>query len=94
MEELVENAATGDSEVELEVRLDLELLLLAGDDVEITEELVKYTESLVQDLYGNYVIQFVLKLPGLHNYKTIIAEKMAKMIPALSRQKYSSNVNS
>ena len=59
---------------------------------EITQELVKYTEQLVKDLYGNYVVQFILKLNGLDDFKVIIAEKMSKIIPVLSRQKYSSNV--
>jgi len=37
-------------------------------------------------------VQFILKLDGLDEFKKVIADKMSKIIPILSRQKYSSNV--
>jgi hypothetical protein len=48
--------------------------------VSITKEIIKYTEELVQDLYGNYVVQFVLQMPSLKEFSKVIAKQLSNNI--------------
>ena len=53
---------------------------------------VKCGIPLVQDQYGNYVVQYILEQQGLEDQKHEISEILSKHILNLSKQKFSSNV--
>lgn len=57
----------------------------------LLDELHRYTPSLVQDQYGNYVIQHILE-KGSRKDKTIIISKIKGSVLNLSRHKFASNV--
>ena len=57
----------------------------------ILEELLRCTISLVQDQYGNYVIQHVLE-HGKPKHKTAIIMKMKGQVLQMSQHKFASNV--
>ncbi|TFL07634.1 armadillo-type protein [Pterulicium gracile] len=55
------------------------------------DELHNYTLALMQDQFGNYVIQFVLKQGTLPD-KLMIVSKLRGQLLAMSRHKFASNV--
>lgn len=57
----------------------------------ILDELMRCTSSLVQDQYGNYVIQHVLE-HGKPKDKSIIVSKVKGQVVQLSQHKFASNV--
>ena len=57
----------------------------------ILEELMRATLSLVQDQYGNYVIQHVLE-HGKRRDKSAVISKMKGQIVQLAQHKFASNV--
>ena len=57
----------------------------------ILNELLSSTQSLVQDQYGNYVIQHVLE-HGRSQDKSVIITKMKGQIIVMSQHKFASNV--
>eukprot|EP01119_Soliformovum_irregulare_P003593 TRINITY_DN1429_c0_g1_i1.p1 TRINITY_DN1429_c0_g1~~TRINITY_DN1429_c0_g1_i1.p1 ORF type:complete len:819 (+),score=254.62 TRINITY_DN1429_c0_g1_i1:2889-5345(+) len=57
----------------------------------ILEELLRCTTSLVQDQYGNYVIQHVLE-HGRRKEKSMIVQKIRGQVLQLSQHKFASNV--
>lgn len=54
-------------------------------------EIIRHALTLVQDPYGNYVVQYVLELGDAHFSDQLIKEFIGHL-GALSVQKYSSNV--
>ena len=58
----------------------------------LTQRIIEHTDDFVRDQYGNYVIQFVLKLDGFDSYKTEIGDRIKENLVELSKQKFSSNV--
>jgi len=62
-----------------------------GQKVQIIEEITKNALVLVQDAYGNYVVQYVLDLPFPHLVE-ILARSFVNHVSQLSTQKFSSNV--
>lgn len=70
--------------------LTLSRLALVWQMHQIVMEVVDKTVSLVQDPFGNYVVQYVLEqVPA---YRPNIVGIIAMSIVELSRQKFSSNV--
>lgn len=59
--------------------------------IQLIEEITKNALTLVQDAYGNYVVQYVLELPFPHLVHTL-AGGFVGHIRQLSTQKFSSNV--
>lgn len=57
----------------------------------ILEELLRCTISLVQDQYGNYVIQHVLE-HGKRRDKSSVVNKVRGQILQLAQHKFASNV--
>ena len=58
----------------------------------LTERIIQFTNVLVRDQYGNYVIQFVLNLDGFSAEKNKIGFCIKDDLLELSKQKFSSNV--
>jgi hypothetical protein len=58
----------------------------------LTQRIIEHTDDFVRDQYGNYVIQFLLKLDGFDSYKTEIGDRIKENLVELSKQKFSSNV--
>lgn len=59
---------------------------------QIVDIVVKYTTQLVQDQYGNYVVQYVIQLENFREEKVEIAKAISGDILNLCTQKFSSNV--
>jgi hypothetical protein len=59
--------------------------------VQLIHEITKNALTLVQDPYGNYVVQYVLELP-FPNLVESLARSFAGHIRQLATQKFSSNV--
>ncbi|KAG6866930.1 hypothetical protein C0991_003846 [Blastosporella zonata] len=57
----------------------------------IMDELFKYAINLMQDQFGNYVMQYVLEKGRLHD-KTFVISKLTGQILTLARHKFASNV--
>jgi len=57
----------------------------------IINKVIAYTEELIVNIYGNYVIQFIICLNN-QDYNMQIIEKFRNNIGYLSKQKFSSNV--
>lgn len=57
----------------------------------IIKKIIFYTEELITNVYGNYVIQFIISMNN-QEYNTQIIEKFKNNIIYLSKQKFSSNV--
>ncbi|KIY43535.1 ARM repeat-containing protein [Fistulina hepatica ATCC 64428] len=57
----------------------------------LLEELHKYTLNLMQDQFGNYVIQFVLEHGEPHDRQLVISRLRGQML-AMARHKFASNV--
>jgi len=57
----------------------------------IIKKIILHTEELIINIYGNYVIQFIISLND-QDYNMQIIEKFKKNICFLSKQKFSSNV--
>src|SRR5690242_10102512 len=57
----------------------------------LMDELHRYTQNLVQDQYGNYVIQHVLE-KGRYEDQHLVASKIRGQVVQLSKHKYASNV--
>jgi pumilio RNA-binding family len=57
----------------------------------LLEELHRYTQSLVQDQYGNYVIQHVLER-GKPQDRSAVVMKIKGQVLQLSKHKFASNV--
>lgn len=55
------------------------------------DELLRCTVSLVQDQYGNYVIQHVLE-HGKRKDKSLVVSKIKGQVLLLSQHKFASNV--
>jgi hypothetical protein len=55
------------------------------------EELHRYTQNLVQDQYGNYVIQHVLER-GKAADKSMVVAKVRGNVLQMSKHKFASNV--
>lgn len=55
------------------------------------DELHRYTLNLIQDQYGNYVIQHVLE-KGKPADKAVIVSKVRGQVLQLSKHKFASNV--
>lgn len=62
-----------------------------GQTRPLLEELHKFTINLIQDQYGNYVIQHVLER-GQHYDKTQIINKVHGQVLQMSKHKFASNV--
>ncbi|KAI9193305.1 ARM repeat-containing protein [Polychytrium aggregatum] len=69
--------------------------IIGGDNPAIPnpllEELHRYTINLIQDQYGNYVIQHVLER-GKPSDKAIIVNKVRGQVLMMSKHKFASNV--
>ncbi|KAL7720576.1 Pumilio domain-containing protein C6G9.14 [Entamoeba marina] len=59
--------------------------------IHLTDEIVKHALQLVQDAYGNYVVQYVLKVP-LTDVVYDVTKQIQEDLIELSMQKFSSNV--
>lgn len=59
--------------------------------VHLIAQITENAYSLVQDPFGNYVVQYILDL-GEARFTTPICATFAGNVPALSKQKFSSNV--
>jgi len=57
----------------------------------LLEELHKYTSNLMQDQFGNYVVQFVLE-HGTQHDRTLIVNKLRGQMLNMARHKFASNV--
>ncbi|MDP2434839.1 MAG: hypothetical protein Q8P67_03770, partial [archaeon] len=57
----------------------------------ILNELLDYAVGLVQDQYGNYVIQHVL-VNGAKKHKMVVIQKLKSQFAKLSQHKFASNV--
>lgn len=57
----------------------------------IIKQIICYTERLITNVYGNYVIQFIISMKN-QEYNCQIIEKFKNNIIYLSKQKFSSNV--
>jgi hypothetical protein len=57
----------------------------------IVKKIIFYTEELITNVYGNYVIQFIISMNN-QDYNCQIIEKFKNNIIYLSKQKFSSNV--
>jgi hypothetical protein len=57
----------------------------------LLEELHRSTPQLVQDQYGNYVIQHILER-GRATDKSLVIEKIRGQVLQLSKHKFASNV--
>ncbi|KAG6850993.1 hypothetical protein H0H93_004480 [Arthromyces matolae] len=57
----------------------------------LTEELHVFSPTLMEDQYGNYVMQYILE-HGRPNDKTLIVSKLQGRLLVLARHKYASNV--
>lgn len=57
----------------------------------ILNELLEYALGLVQDQYGNYVIQHVL-VNGAKKHKAVVIQKLRNHFAKLSQHKFASNV--
>lgn len=57
----------------------------------ITKKIISHTEELITNVYGNYVIQFIISMNN-QEYNQQIIEKFKNNIIFLSKQKFSSNV--
>ena len=57
----------------------------------LLEELHKFTSNLVQDQYGNYVIQHILE-KGKNADRALIIDKIRGQVLPLSKHKFASNV--
>ncbi|KAG6818099.1 hypothetical protein H0H87_000003 [Tephrocybe sp. NHM501043] len=57
----------------------------------LMDDLLKYAMSLMQDQYGNYVMQYVLEKGKPHD-KVLVISKLTGQILVLARHKYASNV--
>jgi len=57
----------------------------------IVNKIIANTEELIINVYGNYVIQFVISMKN-QEYNCAIVEKFKNNISYLSKQKFSSNV--
>ncbi|KAJ8507226.1 hypothetical protein ONZ45_g10384 [Pleurotus djamor] len=62
-----------------------------GQRVQLVNEITSNALTLVQDPYGNYVVQYILDLNDSH-FSDAIIRKFAGNVCALSVQKFSSNV--
>lgn len=58
---------------------------------QLVNEIIRHALTLVQDPYGNYVVQYVLELGDAHFSDQLIRQFIGH-IGGLSVQKYSSNV--
>lgn len=54
--------------------------------------ILSHTEALINDKYGNYVIQYILELQGYDEDKEEIAKKVSKRVEFYCYEKFSSNV--
>jgi hypothetical protein len=63
----------------------------AQQKAELLKEIVQNALVLVQDPFGNYVVQYVLRL-GLSHANDAVAQQLCGSLFDLSRQKFSSNV--
>ena len=59
--------------------------------MELINNIVELTQSLVRDQYGNYVVQYAIGLKDLQ-VNARITDKLAGSIVELSNEKFSSNV--
>lgn len=59
--------------------------------LQLVNEIVKHSFTLVQDPFGNYVVQYILDLP-FDGIARGLATQLKGHIPELSMQKFSSNV--
>lgn len=57
----------------------------------LLDELHKYTTNLMQDQFGNYVVQFVLEHGTVHDRSLMISKLRGQMLN-MSRHKFASNV--
>ena len=57
----------------------------------MAEEVIKNVQVVMPDEYGNYVIQFMVKL-GMAHYNQVLCEYIIKHFVNLSNEKCSSNV--
>jgi len=58
---------------------------------QLVAQITKCAFDLVQDAYGNYVVQYILDLDEI-NYTRPLCQSFRGKVPALSKQKFSSNV--
>lgn len=58
---------------------------------QIIKKIIFHTEELITNVYGNYVIQFIISMNN-QEYNAQIIEKFKNNIIYLSKQKFSSNV--
>lgn len=58
----------------------------------IVDSVVRSHGALVQDQFGNYVVQYVLEMPGFQEQKIRIGEELLPNSMHLARQKFASNV--
>ena len=54
--------------------------------------ILNYTDKLINDSYGNYVIQYILELQGYDEDKHEIAKTVAEKVKFYCYEKFSSNV--
>jgi len=59
--------------------------------IQLISEIVENALELVQDAFGNYVVQYVLDNAG-RNVSRALMKKLLGSIPNLAVQKFSSNV--
>jgi len=59
---------------------------------QLIEEIRKESRQLVQDAFGNYVVQYVLELKMISELATQIIKEIGGNLYYLSKQKFSSNV--
>jgi hypothetical protein len=57
----------------------------------LVEEIAKHALPLVQNAFGNYVVQYVLEL-GVTGYSESVISRFVNHVCILSVQKFSSNV--
>lgn len=58
----------------------------------LTNRIIEFTDLFIRDQYGNYVIQFILKLDKFVEYKQRIGMIITRSLLDLCKQKFSSNV--